>query len=414
MAGQKPEAERSDHRRFIGKLRHNPMKRVYLHLVMTACLLALPLTAAAQVHATTETMKRMLADAGKKGLKIEQAGVRELGALCPGRQMRVRMADSTLLDMGVALFHDTLERIYSPPVYDFIERYLLALLLKPGAAEQRWMMREDFVRLKVNGRDLPAAGLSIAQAVGAIRDTSFFWLRGDSSSFRAQWFVNAKGVANIEISFPKQYDLILGSDKKELAGGFRTGLEAFAYRKAPVTNFHVTDFQRTFFPYLPGQDVYANASDTFIIPQMKNGLFLQKRGDAFEYLFNERMGMESLQNLFSHADKMERDVGLLLTVKGYQLADSFSFGLDRLCAWMKRQRCIPYMGVETQTGDGYTGTVMYVNRDLMYMHLLYYVFPTAAFKHDAVPVRAALYPYIPINNIATLYDDVEQYKERLK
>jgi hypothetical protein len=376
---------------------------------MTVCFLTLPLAAAAQVHAATATMQRMLTDAGKRGLKIEQAGVRELGALCPGRQMRVRMTDSTLLDMGLVLFHDTLERIYAPPVYDFIERYLLALLLKPGAAEQRWLMREDVVGLKANGRDLPAAGLSIAQAVGAIRETSFFWLRGDSSSFRAQWFVNAKGVTDVEITFPKQYDLILGSDKKELAGNVRAGLESFAYRKAPVT-----DFLGTFSPYLPEQEVYADTGDTYLIPQMKSGRFLQRRGDTFSYLFNERMGMESLLNLFSHADEMEWNARLLLTVKGYQLADSFALGLDRLCAWMKMQRCTAYMGTETQTNDRYTGTVMYVNRDLMYMHLLYYIFPTAAFKHDSVPVRATLYPYIPVNNIATLYDDVEPYREQLK
>jgi hypothetical protein len=147
---------------------------------------------------------------------------------------------------------------------------------------------------------------------------------------------------------------------------------------------------------------------------MKSGSFLRKRGDTFEYLFNERMGAESLLNLFSHADEMEQNVDLQLTVKGYQLTESFALGLDRLCAWMKVQRCTAHMGVETQTDDGYTGTVMYVNHDLMYMHMLYYIFPTVAFKRDAVPVRATIYPYIPINNIATLYDDAEQYKEQLK
>ena len=373
------------------------------------CFLALPLIAAAQAHTTTETMKRMLADAGKKGLQIERAGLQELGTLCPGKQMRIEMTDSTLSDMRLLLFPETRERIYAPPVYDFIERYLLALLLKPGATEQRWLMREDFVGLKANGRDLPSDRLSIAQAVAAIQDTSFFWLRGDSSHFHAQWFINGKSVTDIKLHFPKQYDLILGSDKKELARDFRAGIEAFAYRKAPAT-----DFTGSYSPYLYEQDVFLDQGDYYLIPQMKSGRFLQKRGDTFGYLFNERLGAESLLNLFSHAYEMDRDIRVALVVKGYQLADSFSLGLDRLCAWMKVQRCAAYMGVETQTGDGYTGTVMYVNHDLMYMHLLYYIFPTAAFKRDDVPIRATLYPYIPVNNIATLYDDAEQYTEQLK
>jgi hypothetical protein len=159
--------------------------------------------------------------------------------------------------------------------------------------------------------------------------------------------------------------------------------------------------------------VYADMGDTYIIPQMQSGRFMQKKGLGYDYIFNERMGAESLLNLFTYADEMNRKNKLQLTVKGYQLSREFPFGLDRLCAYMKAQQCTAYMGIETQTDTLYTGTAVYVNRDLMYMHLLYFKFPKEAFKRDGIPVYATLYPYIPINNIATLYDELDSYKKNV-
>jgi hypothetical protein len=346
----------------------------------------------------------MLADAKQKGLRIEKAGIQDLGAICPGKQIRVEMVDSTLLDMGVALFSETMDKRYARPVYGFIERYLLALLLKRNQTEQRYLLREDFVTLKVNGRNFLEGKQPLSLIVHAIDSTSSFRLTGDSSHFRAQWSLTHE---DIELSFPKQYDLILGRDKKELAASFQVELESFVYRKPD------TDYRPLSAYSVPASDVYADMGDICIIPQMQSGRFMQKKGLGYDYIFNERMGTESLLNLFTYADEMGRKNKLQLTIKGYQLSREFSFGLDRLCACMKAQECTAYMGIETRTDTLYTGTVVYVNRDLMYMHLLYFKFPNGAFKQDEIPVCATLYPYIPINNIATLYDDLDNYKKNI-
>ncbi|MDR3268186.1 MAG: hypothetical protein LBT83_03870 [Tannerella sp.] len=377
--------------------------RNFLYLFIASFLLTLyAIPAAAQVKAQSETMTRMLADAKQKGLRIEKAGMQDLGAVCPGKQIRVEMADSMLLDMGVALFSETMDKRYARPVYSFIERYLLALLLKRNQTEQRYLLREDFVTLKVNGRNFLDGKQPLSLLVHAIDSASSFRLTGDSSHFRAQW-----SVANedIELSFPKQYDLILGQDKKELAASFQYELESFVYRKPDIAYHPLSPHS------VPVSGVYADMGDTYIIPQMQSGRFMQKKELGYDYIFNERMGTESLLNLFTYADEMSRKNKLQLTIKGYQLSREFSFGLDRLCAYMKAQQCTAYMGIETQTDTLYTGTVVYVNRDLMYMHLLYFKFPKEAFKRDEVPVYATLHPYIPINNIETLYGELDNYKK---
>ena len=48
---------------------------------------------------------------------------------------------------------------------------------------------------------------------------------------------------------------------------------------------------------------------------------------------------------------------------------------------------------------------VYFNLDLMYEHLLYFKFPFAAFMSGSEKIELTLYPYIPLNNVDTLYDD---------
>jgi hypothetical protein len=108
---------------------------------------------------------------------------------------------------------------------------------------------------------------------------------------------------------------------------------------------------------------------------------------------------------------MKRKNRLQATVKSYRVSEEFPFGIDRLCAYMKARKCTAYMGMETETETEWTGTVMYVNRDLMYLHLLHFKFPKEAFGKENVPVPVTLYPYIPIHNVASLSDDIKEHIE---
>jgi hypothetical protein len=349
-------------------------------------------------------MKRMLADAQARGLRIETAGIRDLGAICQGKQLRVEMTDSTLSDMGVILFPQTMDRSFARPVYGFVERYMLALLLKRNLAEQRQLLREDFVTLNVNGRNFLDGKRPLSLILQPIDSLSSFTLTGDSSCFRIRWALENEDV---ELSFPKQYDLILGRDKKELAEGFRKELEAFA---CPETGRKTANAVLPF-QFIQAWDVREEIEDTYLIPQMRSGRFLYRTATGYEYIFYEEAGTESLLNLFANADEMVRENKLQLTVMGYRLAEEFPLEANRLCAYMKAQKCKAYMGLETETDTELTGTVMYVNRDLMYKHLLYFRFPKEAFRRDDFPVIVTLYPYIPIRNISTLYEDRNEYQK---
>lgn len=225
-----------------------------------------------------------------------------------------------------------------------------------------------------------------------------FSLTDDSTRYQASW----QGVGmKVDLLFPKQYDLLLGYDKYELTQRLITNLSIRQtdFRNAPV-KWKESSLQK-----IRG-NVFYDRGDVFMIPQMKSGTYLMKKGTAWSYLFNAYFPEESVLNLFSHAHQMNFLLPFSLAVKGYNSSAAKSIGLADFVSLMISEGCRPYVGIETMDSKQITGTVIYLNRDLMYEHLLYFQLPLEVFhKKDNVRIKAVLYPYIPLNNLENLYAD---------
>jgi hypothetical protein len=290
------------------------------------------------------------------------------------------------------------QEVLRSPAYTFAKRYFAELLSKQTKQEQLNLLSEDMLILKINGRDWKESRIALASILPEINADTPLSIRESEKEFQFIWLVN-EDRQTVEFRFPKQYNLILGKDKKELTQSFQSDLEAFQWEgavKIIPREGNTTDS-------LNG--VYADLGDIYMIPQMKSGQYIQRKGDRQDFVLNERMGIESLLNLFTNADVMNRKNELNVNVRGYNTNDTFDYTLDRLCAYMKAQNCTAYVGLETEDDKEYTGTVFYVNRELMYKHLVYFRFPKTAFMREQEKVNIKVYPYIPINNIADLYED---------
>jgi len=303
--------------------------------------------------------------------------------------------------IGVTDTYSFSKKIFSQPVSNFVERYL-SELSKLDKVKQVEMLQEDKLSLKINGMDYKETKLPFNLILLEIDENTPVALHENEKEFQIIWLINDERES-VEFTFPKRYDLILGKDKSELTRSFQSDLTNFQYRFIPDTLDNLSGVIDTL------TNVRADMGEIYMIPQMKSGRYIQKKGDKYEYVLNERMGEESLLNLFSHSDQMNRQNTLDITVKAYNVNYNFTYTLDRLCAYMKAQNCKAYVGLETENENEYTGTVFYVNRELMYEHLIYFIFPKTALKREQDAVQIKIYPYIPVNNIADLYEDIPDY-----
>jgi len=293
------------------------------------------------------------------------------------------------------------KEIFNQPVGDFIEHYF-SELSKLNKAKQLERLQEDKLSLKVNGRDYKETQKPFKLILSEIDENTPVTINENEKEFQIIWLINNE-KESVEFTFPKRYDLILGKDKSELTRSFQSDLMNFSYRFMPDTLDDLSGVIDTL------TNVRAELGEIYMIPQMKSGRYIREKGDKYEYVLNERMGEESLLNLFSHSDQMNRQNTLEITVKAYNMNYQFICTLDRLCAYMKAQNCKAYVGLETENENEYTGTAFYVNRELMYEHLVYFLFPKTALKREQDIVQIKIYPYIPINNIADLYEDLPDY-----
>lgn len=345
----------------------------------------------------SESVKRIYQDAEARDLVLDDTGLINISTICPGKQLLLIREGQLVRDVGISLFSEEIERGNIPEVYSFIERYFLSLSLKVSNAEQMNLLKEDFVLLLVDGKSLEESSFSMTSLLAEISTETSFRLTAQDLHYEACWSL-PKGK-ELKFSFPKQYDLILGMDKKELVYTFRHALESLEDVQPKEEYFP------QFFQYDTIKKMYMESDGYYILPQVASGKYFYQKGVGYEYIFQERQGEKSLQNLFAYADEMGKKNPVHLTIKGYKLSETFDYSVERLCTYMKAHSCKAYTGIESVTESEYTGTVFYVNTNLQYKHLLYFTFPIEAFKSDTVPIVATLYPYIPINNIGTLYED---------
>ena len=103
---------------------------------------------ASQTLSDSQALKRMLQDADLHGLIVDGKPELDLSALCPGKTAYIRYDRQVVTEMRICLFADEVKQpSITPVVYDFVERYLLGLLLRPTKKEQIHQLREDFCRL---------------------------------------------------------------------------------------------------------------------------------------------------------------------------------------------------------------------------------------------------------------------------
>lgn len=374
------------------------MSHFYVHIILTGfLLLGFPRVGFSQILTDSRTLSTMVEDAEALGfsLKPEQRTL-DLTKFCPNVSAHLDWRNGHLTDMYFCLFSSEEDSKYPQVVLRFLERYLLSLVLKGNPSEQQDLLRQDFVKLYVSGHDYATDPSGLKLAVSRLFGISSFILQEDSLLFEVKWL--QENMEILRMRFPKQYDLILGKDKKELTALFIEDLSRFFGEKIST----IDDSNYT--AYLWYENLFEKITGAYILPQVKSGSYIQKTAIGSILLFREDFPNESMLNLFTQADAMDKNFTLDLAVKGYTYYSQTKCPLSKFSSYMRNIGCQAYVGMETIEKEKLTGTVFFVNRQLMYEHMLYFEFPRHLFKQVTGEISVQLYPYIPIGNIGNLYD----------
>ena len=293
--------------------------------------------------------------------------------------------------IGLQLFPQSFRQQMPLPIYDFLERYLLARMATPANTEDATRMQWDKVHF-ITGSAVTALKLDTT--------ATFSSECVDLHVYRVSWSVN--GSKMLELSFTMSVQMLMGCDAVELEDRFIRHLGRYQIR--PVSKPVINGFPHD------GTE-YTKTDSYYMSPMVRNDIYYTRKSKkkAWMLVDDAARPTKTLSNWMVSPDS-NNDLSMNLTV------DKYGYQLDSLQtnyrAWQQLcmdEGCLPYYGLKTKRNGLYESSVFMVNKKGGYVHLLSINIPEWALKDkkDAV-CTARMYAYIPLFNVsAKLLHNVE-------
>jgi len=314
-----------------------------------------------------------------------------------GRRVYVRVSDGRVDNIGYDLFSDFMRRESGQRVLtDFLERYFLLLNYPPADHSVKHMLRDDRFKF-VYG--------SLA-TVATLRPGDGFGYSTDDKKYVATW--TRDGQELLTVTFPMEYQLLMGVSKSEAEDGFEYELT----RQLPAVRQQKEPDAATLIP-APQPFYYTH----------EGGWYLRKTINASTYYCRKSDQRYQLVNDVSHPAETAANLMLSGTMAGdYQLDvtqvlygfknKQFSVPLKQWIAMCETTGCTLYFGIESVDYDEVCASVFAVNEQEYYNHVMSVTIPLTVIDNRQGTIKARLHTYVPMHNALMLTRNHK--KDRIK
>lgn len=332
--------------------------RTYLFLIV---LLTVPLSVFAQKqYATTE--------------------LQEMGQLLDKQRLsHIEHVDSetkVVTHLGLPLFKKDAEYPYNH-ICRFIERFTLYAQLLPPI-ERKLLLSDNKVKMDV-------------AKVAAVDSTMNFTIDSDETTFNVSW-------SNCKMSFPKNFQLIMGVNKKES--------DMLFYRK--LMNFcqtHQEYVDRRIPIAIPSDSAsyIVENGDCYIIREVNSNRYYLNIGDDKRIpIYGEKYASESVVNLFQQLVNSSINIHISQNLYNYK-RDNYTLPLSTFTQYCGAEGCRTYVGIEDENNDMVKAVIVYCNDFFAYNHLLYVEVDRKVLREQKGEINGVLYCYIPTHNLKNLF-----------
>lgn len=355
------------------------LKRTIIPLLL---LLAAPFVEAKAVTFATERLEKLAGYVGLNNLDNLGPGVCNTYTFRQ-HQLTVRVNRWNEVEhIGLLLFSNQLRSINPLPVYDFLERYLLARMVTPQSSETGVKMGWDNVYF-AKGNATTALQIDTL--------TEFSENHIDLRAYKVAWAKDGKKL--LEMSFDMDWQLLSGCNALELERRLFTRL-----RREPVPMFPEST------PDFPSDGTEYTLGGNFLInPSVRNDLYYSRENKKKPWRLtdNRQRPLHTLSNILMAP---EAGKGLKISIA----ADKYGLRPDSATVdyrtWLKvcmDDGCSPYFGLKNKEAGVYHCSVFMLNRLCGYFHLLSVDVDEQILTDQTTgTAKARLYCYIPLHNLS--------------
>lgn len=322
-------------------------------------------------------------------------GERQISLIGQGAPLIVeRDGQGTVQHIGVKLFDRSLIQKYPSPLYAFVERYFLELLLERDDAAI--VTRLHLERIKLDS-DLPATGGYKAWIRRIIQSCAPHNPLTITCTHNRYMIRETEGGRTLfTLYLPVRHELITGLTKPEAEQALFHDLQTHRYADSPEP----TDSDY----YLVSDSLYSLNDEYYGTEHILSTSYYRLTPAGYRPIFGKEDPAKSVYNLFNTDWDIDLPVQLTQSFYGQKTVTT-QLPLGQLTHYLRATGCILYTGIRSLNAREAEGVVMAVNVELGYQHFLHFRIDGPVWeKADAGTVQLKMYSFIPIHNISVLLD----------
>ena len=330
----------------------------------------------------TQGLERLAECVGIKDLNSLSTGTHYIYTY-KGHKLTVRVNEWKEVEhIGLLLFSQEARRLHPLPVYDFLERYLLAQNAFPSDSDEQFLMDWDKVHYTKGNAET---------AMKLDTTATFSESHANLKVYKVSW--NTGDIVVLEMSFYMDYQLLTGCNTLEL--------ESSLFKKLRRVQNNARLYQKIGI-HADGTE-YTKKGKHFISSYVRNDIYYTREKSDGEWMLvtdSNRM-VKTLSNIMI-AENSDHEMKVKIKMDRYGLrADS---AIVDYKAWRQLcldEGCVPYFGLKSKQEDTYKCSVFMVNETCGYLHLLSIDVPTKTIMNpEKALAQARLYCYIPLHNVS--------------
>lgn len=313
----------------------------------------------------------------------------------------------TINHIGLKLFDRAIVEGNPSPVYNFVERLFLEILLLKNDAEIKKYLSESKVILRGNGSLQQNIAKGLLRVLAEITPEQSVFITTDNNRYTVSWLRQGKPI--LSVRFPIQYELLWGMNKAEAENRFYSDIVFF---KNKVTRSESPELPEPESLVPMGDSCYCVVGDFYGIEAVTSNRYYRRFPDGgFRPLADVQHPIEAITNLFTVEANfqagIDQQIVADITQKMYGgRKNEFRLPLNQLVAFCKTSGCEAYVGIESKEDNLLRGVVIMTNRSLGYNHLFYFNTDVRILAQPAkYTLNIQLYAFVPMHNVNNLYND---------
>lgn len=312
------------------------------------------------------------------------------------RPLNVIVENGSVNHIGYLLFSKEQRQLLQvPAVYNFLERYLLAVnlpLKRMKSVEKQ--LAEDDINFTVG---------EMADLYKQVGDTTLNLTIENlfDRRYKVSWHQGDKLTCSVD--FPISYDLLHGT---EMVENERRIVKAI--KQAVVLPFDTVKVNPKFLVRTWQPNYFVLPGDTCYTAELSTTRYYAKSGTGdFQLLFNRQHPLESLANLLTTVN-LKNDFRIKVRLKKYDAPDeNFEVPLLQFISYFLQQGCTPYFGVISFEGTLAVCELLMRNANEGYCHVMKVTCDVEQLLDKKGNITARLTSYVPTFKIKNLFKEDE-------